>query len=162
MATQQISWQCQPFDALTNRSLYALLKLRAEVFVVEQTCAYLDPDGLDLEAFHWLCWIDGQLAAHQRCLPPDSSYPGESSIGRVVVSPASRGLDLGRKLLRRGVAFNLERWPAAPILIGAQSYLVRFYGEFGFRVCGEPYMEDGIEHVHMRLEAATSAAGRSA
>lgn len=151
MATPGLHWQCKPFPALSAPALYALLQLRGEVFVVEQACAYLDPDGLDPLAFHWLGWEEQRLVAHQRCLPPGTPYAGESSIGRIVVASPRRGRDLGRELLRRGIAFNRERWPAQPIRIGAQARLEGFYEEFGFQRCGEPYLEDGISHVHMRL-----------
>lgn len=146
-----LRWECAPFAALPADALYALLQLRAAVFVVEQACAYLDPDGLDQCAHHWLAWEADVLVAHQRCLPPDTAYPGESSIGRIVVATTHRGSSLGRSLVRRGIDFNRERWPHHPILIGAQAHLAPFYEDFGFRRCGDEYDEDGIMHVHMRL-----------
>lgn len=148
----QIRWECKPFTALSGTDVYALLKLRGEVFVVEQDCAFLDPDGLDPEAFHWLGWDNELLVAHQRCLPPGIPYV-ESSIGRIVTAPAQRGRNLGRELLHRGIAFNRERWPAHAIRLGAQSRLQRFYAALGFHVDGDAYMEDGIEHCYMLLPA---------
>lgn len=145
-----IHWECQPFAGLSLNALYRILQLRSEVFVVEQDCAYLDPDGLDMQAFHWMAWEGDRLIASQRCLPPGTPYL-ESSIGRIVTAPAERGRNLGRELVARGIDFNRSRWPGQAIRIGAQSRLRHFYEEFGFTVDGEPYMEDGIEHIHMQL-----------
>lgn len=145
-----LRWDCKRFNALSGAEVYALLALRAEVFVVEQNCAYLDPDGLDPVAMHWLAWSGEHLVAHQRCLPPDVPYE-ESSIGRIVTSPGWRGREIGRELVRRGIDFNRQQWPRHSIRIGAQARLTRFYESFGFRIAGDPYIEDGIEHVHMLL-----------
>lgn len=145
-----VKWECQAFGALTGSAVYAILTLRAEVFVVEQECAFLDPDGLDGEAFHWLGWDAGALVAYQRCLPPGTPYE-ESSIGRIVTAPAARGRALGRELVQRGIGFNASQWPDHAIRIGAQSRLQRFYESMGFVLTGKPYMEDGIEHVYMLL-----------
>ena len=154
MSTATLHWECRRFDELSTSALYAMLALRARVFVVEQACAYLDPDGLDEQGYHWLGWSGEKLVAHQRCLPPGVPYGGESSIGRIVVDPQCRGQDLGRRLVDKGIAFNQSQWPGTHIRIGAQSQLTRFYESLGFVVCGKPYMEDGIEHVEMRLRAS--------
>ena len=146
------TWTCQPFDALSGQDVYDVLALRAAVFVVEQQCAYQDPDGLDACAYHFLYREGGTLVAHQRCLPPGTAFT-ESSIGRVVVAPAARGTALGRELVRRGIAFNLATWPEHGIRIGAQAYLTDFYASLGFVSCHDHYLEDGIEHVHMLLAA---------
>ena len=145
-----MDWKIANFDDLTTRELYTVMRLRQDVFVLEQNCVYRDLDGLDLAAVHILCWEDGELLAYLRCLQPGASYP-QSSIGRIVVSPLARGCDLGRELVNRGIAYNLETWPDTDIRIGAQAYLEKFYTELGFVTDGEPYMEDGIEHIHMSL-----------
>ena len=145
-----MNWQIAHFDDLTTRELYTVMHLRQEVFVVEQNCVYPDLDGLDLHAVHLLCWEDGELLAYLRCLKPGLSYP-QSSIGRIVVSPAARGRDLGRELVTRGIAYNFQQWPDSDIRIGAQRYLEAFYCSLGFVTDGGPYIEDGIEHVHMNL-----------
>lgn len=144
-------WLCQPFGELSGEDVYDILRLRGEVFVVEQACIYLDPDGLDLLAWHWIYREKGQLLAHQRCLPPGSSYQ-ESSIGRVVVAASARGRDLGRELVERGIAFNFQQWPQAAIRIGAQAHLQPLYESLYFQPCSEVYLEDGIAHIEMRLE----------
>ena len=146
-------WTFQPFGELSGQDVYEVLQLRAAVFVVEQDCAYLDPDGQDQGAWHGLCREQGRLVAYQRCLPPGEASPRDSALGRIVVDPALRGQDLGRELVRRGIAFNRHTWPDHAILIGAQAHLQQFYGSLGFESCSEEYLEDGIPHVHMRLPA---------
>ncbi|MEQ8262357.1 GNAT family N-acetyltransferase [Pseudohaliea sp.] len=145
-------WEALPFDALGVHRLYDILALRQAVFVVEQDCPYLDCDGLDAAAWHLFCHRRATLLAYQRCLPPGTPYR-ESSIGRIIVPEAGRGLGLGRELVRRGIAFNRERWPGHAIRIGAQARLTAFYESLGFTVDGDSYDEDGIEHIHMTLPA---------
>ncbi len=143
-----LQWQTTAFADLTNTELYALLRLRQEVFVVEQRSIYLDLDGKDLESIHMLCWEEGALVAYQRLLRPGLSY-AESAMGRIVVCRRSRGRDLGRELVRRGIAHNLQRWPHRDIRINAQSYLRRFYEGLGFAVASDENDEDGIPHIEM-------------
>jgi len=145
-----MSWTTAHFDDFTSRELYAVMRLRQEVFVVEQNCVYPDLDGLDLDGVHILYREDGELLAYLRCLKPGVSYP-QSSLGRIVVAPSGRGRDLGRELVKRGINYNLQTWPDSDIRIGAQAYLEKFYRSLGFVADGQPYMEDGIEHIHMNL-----------
>jgi len=141
-------WQTMDFAQLSREQLYAILRLRQEVFVVEQHSIYLDLDGLDQQALHMLCCRGEQLLAYQRCLPPGLSYP-ESSLGRIVVSPAARGLQLGRELVQRGINYNMEHWPGCAIRINAQAYLRDFYAGLGFVASGKEYDEGGIMHQQM-------------
>lgn len=154
---QQTAWSCQRFEDLSANDVYDMLQLRSAIFVVEQQCVYLDPDGLDRHGWHCLYREGDKLLAYQRCLPPGTPYSNESSIGRIVVDPSQRGQDLGRVLVRRGIDFNRSTWPKHNILIGAQAQLQRFYESLGFTLCSDPYMEDGIAHIHMRFahEACT-------
>ncbi len=145
-------WQTQSFNELTNRELYEILKLRQEVFAVEQESIYVDPDGLDLEAVHMSLWEDDQLLGYQRCLPP-GLQERESTLGRIVVAPKARGRDLGRELVRRGIAHNFERWPGIDIRIHAQAYLEAFYLELGFVTEGDVYDLDTIPHLEMVFKA---------
>lgn len=145
-------WHTASFDQLGNRELYAILKLRQEVFAVEQASIYLDTDGLDLDAVHMSLWDDDALLAYQRCLPPGLQEV-ESTLGRIVVAPQARGRDLGRKLVRRGIAHNLEQWPGVDIRIHAQAYLERFYNELGFITEGDVYDLDTIPHLEMVFKA---------
>ena len=108
----------------------------------------LDLDGLDQLAMHMLCHQDEQLLAYQRCLPPGHSYP-ESSLGRIVVCPAARGLQLGKELVSRGISYNLQHWPKTDIRINAQAYLRGFYTDLGFETRGDVYDEGGIPHLQM-------------
>ncbi|SNC59463.1 ElaA protein [Hymenobacter gelipurpurascens] len=144
-----LTWTSKPFHALTLTELYALLQLRSEVFVVEQTCAFQDIDGQDQVAYHLLGHSEeGELVAYTRLFGAGISYP-EASIGRVVVSPKARRFGLGRELLRQSIAAVGTLFGEQPIQIGAQLYLQDFYESFDFQQVGEGYLEDGIPHIHM-------------
>lgn len=146
-------WRVKPFAELTTPELYALLKLRQEVFVVEQRCAYLDADGLDLQARHLFAVepvaADASgglvLGACARLFAP-GVRAAEAVIGRVVSAPALRGSGVGRELMARAIELC---GAGQPIRIGAQKYLERFYRSFGFDRAGEDYLEDDIEHLPM-------------
>jgi ElaA protein len=137
-----------PFDALTPHQLHALLQLRARVFVVEQRCAFLDPDGLDPACVHGLLHEGGRLLACARLVPPGLKS-GRPGIGRVVSAPEVRGQGLGRRLMLEALAEVARRHPGLGAYVSAQRYLERFYGSLGFRAVGAPYDEDGIPHVDM-------------
>jgi len=156
MATDTISggairWQCLPFDELRPDQLYEILRLRSEVFVLEQNCLYQDMDRKDAHADHLMAWGDGKLLACSRILPPGISYP-EPSIGRVVTAPEARGIGLGRALMKNSIQLLHNKFGKIPIKIGAQYYLVGFYESLGFSVSGDLYLEDGIEHVEMTFD----------
>ena len=146
-----LMWRTLPFSALSGEALYAVLRLRQQVFVVEQHCAYLDLDNLDQNAVHMLGMRDGDLLAYQRCLAPGLSY-AESSLGRIVVHPLLRGQQLGRELVQRGIDHNLAQWPDSGIRINAQAHLQRFYTSMGFCGEGNEYLEDNILHRQMRYQ----------
>ncbi len=146
-------WICLPFEALSPHQLYDLLALRSAVFVVEQNCVFLDPDGLDAQAHHLLGHDEaGALAAYARLLPPGVKAP-EAVIGRVITSAAARGSGQGRALMAQATAQTQALWPTAAITLHAQARLQAFYASFGFASVGEPYIEDGIPHIEMRKEA---------
>jgi ElaA protein len=150
-------WQWASFSQLSNHDVYAMMAARLHVFVLEQQCLWNDFDGLDEGAHHLLGWqdIDGkrQLAAYLRVLAPGAKYE-EASIGRVLTSMPARAGGLGRALVSEGLARLGALYPQAAVRIGAQQYLERFYGGFGFVTISEPYLEDGILHVDM-LRGAT-------
>lgn len=147
-----LHFSCLPFDQLTPRELYAIMALRQEVFVVEQNCPYLDADGKDIEAWHLMGRDEGgRLLAYTRLLPEGVSYPGYSSIGRVVSAPAARGTGAGRLVMQRSIDLCRHLFGPLPVKIGAQTYLLRFYESLGFRSTGEEYLEDGIPHTKMIL-----------
>ena len=147
-----LTWQWLPFDALSRDQLYELLRLRSEVFVVEQTCIFQDMDGLDGQAMHLLGTrvVDGvpQLVAYVRCFAKGITFD-EASIGRVVTRQSARGGGLGHVLMTEAVRALQEQWGAQPIRIGAQAHLKSFYERHGFADVGKPYMEDGIAHIEM-------------
>lgn len=147
----RLRWECTPFRELAPGTLYAILALRNEVFVVEQDCVYNDTDGRDVEALHLQAWDGDELVAHARLLPPGVYVPDVTSIGRIVVRRAARGTGTGRAVVDRAIEVLRNTWPTTPIRIAAQQYLLRFYATFGFEPIGEGYIEDGIPHHDMLL-----------
>jgi ElaA protein len=146
-----ITWSDVEATALDVRTLYDVLVLRAAVFVVEQECAYQDPDGHDLDpgTRHLLGHLDGVTVAYARLLAPGGSHP-TPRIGRVVVAPQARGGQLGRALMERALDSCAEHWPGQPVELGGQAHLTGFYESLGFGAVGVPYDEDGIAHQWMR------------
>jgi len=144
-----VVWRWRHFDNFEARDWHRVLQLRAKVFVVEQNCAYLDPDQKDPLSWHLEALIDGVTVGTLRAVPPDVSYE-DSSIGRVVIDPARRGLQLGRALMVRGIAFNRAMW-STDIRISGQAYLEPFYQSLGFDTVRGPYQEDDIPHFEMLL-----------
>jgi ElaA protein len=144
----ELSWKCKTFKELSVDELYAILRLRSEVFVVEQNCVFLDADDKDQECYHLCGWQNGHLAAYARLVPPGVAYK-EPSIGRVITSPASRGSGAGKKLLENALINCTLIFGKKTLKIGAQLYLKKFYESFGFQQVGDIYLEDGIEHIHM-------------
>jgi len=144
-----IQWSTKHFSELTVNELYAMLRLRSEVFVVEQNCVFLDMDNNDQIAYHTMGWLDGELIATTRLFNVDQSYPGYQSIGRVVGSPKHRGIGAGKALMQYSIAECERLFGKHPIKIGAQLYLKKFYNEQGFEQAGEMYYEDEIEHIPM-------------
>ncbi|SDC01570.1 GNAT family N-acetyltransferase [Niabella drilacis] len=143
-----IGWVCRSFDQLTLTELYAILQLRAAVFVVEQACMYQDVDGKDPNAFHLTGNYNGAVVAYTRLLPPGISY-SEPSIGRVVVASSHRALGIGKMLMQRSIEECHRLFGEKPIRISAQLYLKTFYRSFGFEPAGDIYDEDGIPHIEM-------------
>lgn len=148
-----IEWQWLPFEALSREQLYALLRLRSEVFVVEQNCVFLDMDGQDDKAMHLLGFRmieEGalELVAYVRCFPAGIAFT-EASIGRVVTKPSARGSGLGHLLMAEAIRASVAHWGPHPIRIGAQAHLKHFYQQHGFIDMGLPYVEDGIDHLEM-------------
>ncbi len=136
------------FDAKT---LLQALRLRQDVFVLEQQCLYPDIDVLDESSTHLLGFnAEDELIAYLRIVPPELHYP-EPAIGRVVIAQSSRGQGLGRVLITEGVRLTQRLYPASDIRISAQSHLVALYEEAGFESVGEAYLEDGIPHQEMLL-----------
>ncbi len=146
-----VDWVCKHHDDLGKDQLYAVLRLRSEVFVVEQKCAYQDIDGQDLagDTHHLMAWEDNELVAYLRLLDPESQG-GDVVIGRVIVSQAARGTGLGHQMLEEALERIEDIWPQTPIFLSAQAHLQKYYGRYGFVVAGEEYLEDDIPHIGMR------------
>jgi ElaA protein len=144
----QLQWLLKKFDELTPLELYNVLRLRSEVFVVEQNCVFLDMDNKDQQCYHLMGSHDNELVAYVRLLPPKLAYD-EVSIGRVVSSPQYRGSGAGKLLMQKAIATAIELFGQQPIRIGAQLYLKNFYSSLGFEPQGDIYMEDGIQHIIM-------------
>mgnify|MGYP003672423719 CR=1 FL=1 len=136
------------FQELTVDELYNLLKLRSEVFVVEQNCVFLDQDDKDQKCLHLLLYADEQLVGYSRLVPAGLSY-AEISIGRVITSLSARGKGLGKVLMELSISYCQKLLGAGLIRIGAQTYALKFYESLGFESDGEVYDEDGIEHIEM-------------
>ncbi|MBR2989168.1 MAG: GNAT family N-acetyltransferase [Clostridia bacterium] len=138
------------FDELTTDELYEILRLRAEVFVVEQDCVYQDLDGKDKKAYHIYLTDDGVMQAYLRVLPQGVSYPLDASIGRVVVRAKKNGY--GKIVVERGLKLAKEKFNAKVIRISAQVQAQGFYEKQGFKPVSNIYLEDGIDHREMIYE----------
>lgn len=150
-----ISFVTKSFQELSTQELYEILHLRAEVFVVEQNCAYQDIDMKDLSCFHVLGYDKGKLAAYARLLLPEPQQEG--SIGRVVTSPDFRGLGYGTLLMQYCITEAKRHFETDNFIISAQQYLEKFYTELGFVTEGAMYPEDGIPHIKMRYSQSNTA-----
>lgn len=139
-----------PFKELSAQQLFNIYKLRSEVFIVEQHCAYQDVDDFDLTAHHILLSNNNELIAYARILPPNTNYP-QPSIGRVCVSKNHRSHNYGKQLMNFCIEETKRLYPQEKIVISAQSYLLKFYTELGFTAIGEGYLEDDIPHIKMCL-----------
>ena len=136
------------FEALTTNELYAILRLRSEVFVVEQDCIYLDLDDKDKKALHVIGWIDNTIVAYTRIFDT-KLYFDEASIGRVVVDQKYRSKGFGKNIMEASINAIKSHYNQTKIKISAQTYLIKFYNELGFKERGKPYLEDGIPHTVM-------------
>ncbi|MGZ5262699.1 MAG: GNAT family N-acetyltransferase [Kaistella sp.] len=145
---REFIWKVKTFSQLSTEELYEILKIRQEVFIVEQTCYYLDADGYDEKAVHVWAEKDGEIAAYCRIFDQGIKYP-EASIGRVLTHPDFRKLSLGKTLVRFAINAIQARFRSERIKISAQDYLLKFYSEFGFRDTGNKYLEDDIPHTEM-------------
>jgi len=145
----KLRWLCKKFEELSNNELYDLMVLRQEVFVVEQNCAYLDADGKDQHSWHVSGYDEkGKLAAYARIVFPGVSYK-EVAIGRVITSQTHRSKGAGKELMCESLKAIENIYGKVPVRISAQTYLVKFYSEFGFVSTGKEYLEDNIPHTEM-------------
>ena len=143
-----ISWTIKKFDDLSVQELYVILRLRSEVFVVEQNCVFQDMDNKDQSSWHLMGWENNVLVAYTRLIPPGVAY-AHASIGRVVTSQSTRGTGIGKQLIDKSIEEAESLFGNIPIKIGAQLYLREFYSSFGFKQSSDIYDEDGIDHIEM-------------
>lgn len=139
------------FTELTTAELYEILKLRAEVFVVEQNCPYQDLDDKDQSSYHLFLEDNGQIIAVLRILSENIAYK-EMAIGRLIVKKSYRGKGISRKMMARAIEFITEDLGKEKIRLSGQAYLSDFYQSLGFEKVSEMYLEDGIEHFEFLYE----------
>lgn len=144
----KISFTEKSFDELEVYELYEILKLRTEVFVVEQNCPYQDEDDKDQLAIHIMGWDGNTLAAYARIFPA-GVYFRNASISRVIIRLEYRGTGSGHKLMAASILALNDRFSEYGIEISAQAHLKSFYEHHLFRQVSEPYLEDGIPHIRM-------------
>ena len=136
------------YQDLAVDELYAIMALRAAVFVVEQNCVYQDLDYKDQKALHVMGWINDKLVAYTRLFGP-GDYFEQASIGRVIVSMDQRGHNYGHQIMSASINVITQHYKTDRIDISAQTYLEQFYTAHGFLPSGEEYLEDGIPHIKM-------------
>lgn len=144
-----IRWVTKPFSKLSNDELYGLLRLRSDVFVMEQKCMFLDLDNNDQKAHHVFGSLQNEIIATTRLFKVGDAYEHYQSIGRVAGSSKFRNIGVGKDLMNYSIMECERLFGKGPIKIGAQLYLKKFYGDFGFEQAGEMYFEDEIEHIPM-------------
>ena len=146
-----ISWSIKSFDELNKNELYDLLKLRSEVFVVEQNCVYQDIDSKDQKALHVIGYKNNRVVAYTRIFKP-GDYFDLASIGRVVVSQKERDNKYGYDIMNTSIKAIRDNFNESTIKISAQCYLKKFYNNLEFKQVGVEYLEDGIPHIAMVKE----------
>jgi ElaA protein len=150
MDLDELLWR--QFSELNATELYALLRLRSEVFVVEQQCIYLDLDGKDQESLHLLARKAETLFGYLRVHLVNRN---EAKIERVVVSPNARGQSIGRQLIVEAIEEAGRRFGPISIKVAAQSHLEGFYHQFGFSRVSADYIDFGIPHCDLLLDRHT-------
>ena len=143
-----IDFTVKTFDELTTVELYEILRLRSEVFVVEQDCNYQDIDDKDQKAFHVIGVKEESIVAYARIFD-SGDYFTLPSIGRIVVKQTKRNFKFGSSLVKASIQYIVQNFEEKSILISAQTHLKKFYNSLGFIEQGKEYLEDGIPHVKM-------------
>ena len=140
----------KPYNDLSKDQFFDILKLRIEIFVVEQCCYYQELDNEDKEAFHVSIYNDGIIVAVGRIIP--NLHNKEVKIGRIAVKMEHRKKGLAYKMMKDIMNFISKKYKNFSVLLSAQTYLIEFYQSFGFKEIGYTYLEDGIEHINMVLK----------
>ena len=147
-----MKFKLKKFKELTVIELYDLLQLRQQIFVVEQSCIYLDADGIDKNCLHLLGFVHGKIVAYARIIPAGISYK-TPSIGRVVIDEKHRGNKYAYKLMEKAIEITKEKFKAKKITISAQLYLLEFYEKLGFKTVGDMYLDCELPHLKMILSS---------
>lgn len=142
----KVSWHIEKFEDLDNQKLYEILKLRTDIFVVEQNCPYPEIDGRDQEAIHFYASYNKVVIAYCRIFLPGSLYSKEASIGRIAVVKDYRGNNLGHIIVDKSLQIIEKKVGKTDVKISAQAYLKKFYEDHGFKTISEEYVWDGIPH----------------
>jgi ElaA protein len=143
-------FQTKPFSQLSTQELYDILKLRCEVFIIEQNCVYLDIDSKDQKAIHVLGYYNNELVAYSRLFDA-GDYFENASLGRVIVATKYRDRKWGNNLMIEAIAAIKKYYNKTQITISAQLYLQKFYESHGFITTSESYLEDDIPHIEMKI-----------
>ena len=146
-----MEWKFKKFNQLSPDELYGILKLRSEVFVVEQNCVYQDLDGKDKVAYHLFLENGSDIIACLRILPENISY-SEMAIGRVIVKKSYRSQGLSKIMMKKAINFIVQDLGKTKIRLSGQAYLTDFYISFGFKKVSGEYLEDGIKHFEFLYE----------
>jgi len=146
---ETMKWKIKRFNELSIQELYSLLKLRSQVFVVEQNCVYQDMDGKDEKALHLLGEFNDEIVAYARLFKA-GDYFENASIGRVVIHPDARDKKWGHQMMQEAIAAIESNFNAKQITISAQLYLKKFYESHDFVQMSEMYLEDDIPHIEMK------------
>ena len=139
------------YRQLSKEKLYQIIRLRLEVFVLEQNCIYQDLDNKDQKAIHLVGEEEGKVIAYTR-LFKKGDYFENASIGRVIVKKESRKKDYGKIIMQKSIEELKNEYNEENIEISAQKYLIKFYDDLGFKKIGEEYLEDNIPHIKMVLK----------
>lgn len=150
MSIHKIKWVFSSFDNLSSEGIYESLRLRQDIFIVEQNSIYPDIDGLDYDSHHLLGYAGSHLQAYLRIVPPGQKF-SEPSIGRIVVEKGRRNTGIGTELVKQGIIHTKQLYNRIPIRIEAQAHLEQFYGAIGFSKVTDAYDKDGIPHIQMLL-----------
>lgn len=139
------------FNELSTQQLYDVLKLRQNVFIIEQNCIYPDIDDSDNLGVHVLFYKDDNLAAYARIFAPNIKFDNACAIGRIIVAPAFRGTGLGKQLITESIEWCKTEFANSEIRIEAQALLLDYYQQFGFKPVSQIYPVDGIAHIQMAI-----------
>ena len=152
MTDNAVLWRWYRWEDLDRDRLYALLRARQDVFVVEQTCPYPDIDGKDAAAWHLFVYEgdapDAPLLASARVFAPGDYY-AETAIGRILTTATGRGRGLGRAIMAECHRFTQDQFGSPAVRLNGQAYLKEFYESLGYHAVNGPYDEDGIPHYEM-------------